>query len=83
MGGGRQCMTSNTSTLRNDPIDKWACTRGDSSDLIQIWAHDKQYSGYTYRYVSNTEELDSIDIEKTDFVLGRYVNVSSMYILLP
>lgn len=73
MGGGRQCMTSNVSTLGNDPIDKWACTRGDSRDLIQTWADDKQYSGHNYQYVSNTGELDSIDIENTDYVLGVYV----------
>ena len=65
-------MTSNVTTLGNDPIDKWACTRGDSRDLIQTWTEDKLYSGHTYQYVSNTGELDSIDTDNTDFVLGRY-----------
>lgn len=74
MGGGRQCMSSNVSTLGNDPIDKWACTRGDGRDLIQTWANDKLSAGYTYQYVSNTGELDSIDIDNTDYVLGIFAN---------
>jgi Alkaline phosphatase len=73
MGGGRQCMITNSSFSPRDPEDEWSCKRRDGKDLVQEWALDKTRRGYSYKYVTHTEELDMLNVDKTDFLLGKEV----------
>ncbi|KAI5750422.1 hypothetical protein M8J76_015492 [Diaphorina citri] len=74
MGGGRQCMITNSSFSPRDPEDEWSCKRRDGKDLVQEWALDKTRRGYSYKYVTHTEELDMLNVDKTDFLLGIFAN---------
>lgn len=71
MGGGRQCLTWMISNKTNDPIEAWACKRADGRDLISEWKKDKINRGKTFQILNNTEDLRSLDYEKTDFVMGE------------
>uniref|UniRef100_A0A8D8VFS4 Alkaline phosphatase n=1 Tax=Cacopsylla melanoneura TaxID=428564 RepID=A0A8D8VFS4_9HEMI len=74
MGGGRQCMVTNSSFSPRDPEDVWSCKRKDGKDLVQEWALDKTRRGYSYKYVTHTEELSMVNVDNTDFLLGIFAN---------
>lgn len=69
-GGGRQCLQSNVSGTSSDPIDTWSCYSTDGRDLIGDWEKEKESRGVTYAVVSNTEQMESVDVA-TEYVLGR------------
>ena len=70
MGGGRQCLQSNTKDLPGDPVDTWACFSKDGRDLIKDWIQDKKGRDKTYAVVQNNEQLNSVK-SSTEFVLGK------------
>lgn len=70
MGGGRQCLVSNVTDSKEDPVDKWACYSKDGRDLIRDWTLDKQKQKFSHTVVSNNEELENLDHDNTDYVLG-------------
>lgn len=76
MGGGRQCLQSHSANLTNDPIDTWACYSRDGRDLFKTWRDDKLKRKLKNAIVSNNEELDKLDVNNTDFVLGNVFMLS-------
>ncbi|XP_059479347.1 alkaline phosphatase, tissue-nonspecific isozyme-like [Neocloeon triangulifer] len=74
LGGGRQCLVSNVTITAKDPIDTWACRRGDRLDLIRMWEEEKRAKGVSHSVVSKNKELTEVDFEKTDFLLGVFTN---------
>lgn len=70
MGGGRQCLVSKVNGSNHDPIDKWACYSDDGRDLIKEWSEDKEKRHLKHAVVQNNAELDNLDTENTDYVLG-------------
>lgn len=70
MGGGRQCLVSNVTDSKEDPIDKWACYSKDGRDLIRDWTLDKEKRKLSHAVVSNNEELQNLDHKNVDYVLG-------------
>lgn len=80
MGGGRQCLQSNTSNSEADPIDTWSCRSHDGRDLINDWLEDKKKRGYTAQLISNNEDLNDLNLN-SDFTLGKCI--LSNYFLYP
>lgn len=79
MGGGRQCLVSNSNGSDADPIDTWACISKDGRDLISEWKRDKEDRKLKHSVVQNTAELQNIDPSETDYVFGKY-NFSSYFL---
>lgn len=73
MGGGLQILKSNSSSRPGDPVDKWACTRADGKDLIQTWIDLKKKNGVRYKFLSNTQDVHTLDADNTDYVLGKKI----------
>lgn len=71
MGGGRQCLLSNVSDTPADPIDRWSCVSADGRDLIRDWASDKEKRKLHHATVTNNEELERLNVENVDYVLGK------------
>ena len=44
--------------------------RVDGRDLTKDWQNDKAARGLTYAFVKNEDELEEIDTETTDSILG-------------
>lgn len=74
MGGGRQCLITNSTFSPQDPEDTWACRREDGMNLVHDWTLDKTKRGFTSRYVTQTDELSNVNVDKTDFLLGIFAN---------
>ncbi|XP_026477992.1 LOW QUALITY PROTEIN: alkaline phosphatase, tissue-nonspecific isozyme-like [Ctenocephalides felis] len=74
MGGGRQCLVSNSNGSDADPIDTWACISKDGRDLISEWKRDKEDRKLKHSVVQNTAELQKIDPSETDYVFGIFAN---------
>ena len=70
MGGGRQCLQSNVTGTDGDPIDDWACKSSDGRDLISDWKRDKNARDLTNAVVQNKKQLDEVDLDETDYLLG-------------
>ncbi|CAG9123030.1 unnamed protein product [Plutella xylostella] len=79
MGGGRQVLVSNSSGSPSDPLDTWGCRRQDGADLIQEYRRRKEERGLRYRVVSNNEELESVNFNNTDYLLGIFANGHLQY----
>lgn len=71
MGGGRQCLMTETTVSAVDPIDTWACRRQDGKDLVQMWKEEKQLKGLKYKYLNTTDDLTKLNTEDTDYVMGN------------
>lgn len=71
MGGGRQCLVSNVNGTESDPIDTWSCYSSDGRDLINDWKLDKLKRQLKHAIVQNNHELDSLDANKVDYLLGK------------
>ncbi|XP_005186059.1 alkaline phosphatase [Musca domestica] len=74
MGGGRQMLVSNVTDSEADPIDTWSCKSNDGRDLIQQWANIKAANNEAAVVVQNSGELDAINAQDTDYVLGIFAN---------
>ena len=48
----------------------WTCVREDGRDLTNEWKTIKQKSGVKHAFVTNTEELQRVDSEDIDHLLG-------------
>lgn len=44
--------------------------RADKRNLIEDWMKDKKNRHLAHKYVSNKEEFDKVDPNKTDYLLG-------------
>lgn len=53
-------------------------TRGDGKDLIDIWLKDHNKNGNA-SYVWNKQGLNTIDVGKTDYLLGLFDNDHCLY----
>lgn len=90
MGGGRQCLVSNVSDTPADPIDHWSCVSVDGRNLIRDWTLDKEKRKLHHATVKNNEELEQLDAENVDYVLGKNLyrnrclatNSESIFILI-
>ncbi|XP_036338898.1 alkaline phosphatase [Rhagoletis pomonella] len=74
MGGGRQMLVSDVTDSAADPIDTWACISTDGRDLIADWKKYKQQAGESYAVVQNNGELNALNGESVDYVLGVFAN---------
>ena len=67
MGGGRKKFlpqSGNSSHGLGDRLDQ---------DLIKEWKKDKIQRKVNGMYVASTQELQQIDINRTDYLLGKYI----------
>lgn len=71
MGGGRQSLVANVSSTPDDPLSSWACSRSDGRNLIQEYQKNKEERKLRYSVVSNNRELNEIDFDNTDYLLGE------------
>uniref|UniRef100_A0A1I8NM94 alkaline phosphatase n=1 Tax=Stomoxys calcitrans TaxID=35570 RepID=A0A1I8NM94_STOCA len=79
MGGGRQMLVSNVTGSLADPIDTWSCKSADGRNLIKEWTSVKKANNEAFVVAQNTGELEAIDAENTDYVLGIFANGHLMY----
>lgn len=79
MGGGRQCLQSNQPSLPGDPVDGWACYSVDGRHLIDDWAANKKSHGHRHAVVQNTQQLNELDTNDTDYVLGKRFTNSDIH----
>ena len=66
MGGGRLPMGSVTGI-----IDMLTCTRTDGRNLTDEWIKSKEAHGNSVQYVQNAAELLSVDVQNTDYLIGK------------
>lgn len=55
--------------------------RADKKNLIEEWMKDKKNRHLSHKYVSNKEEFDRVDPNKTDYLLGlcsKKISLSSL-----
>lgn len=71
MGGGRQCLVSNVTGTIEDPIDTWSCISMDGRNLIEDWKKDKIERGLRSIVLQNNNDLNRLDTDNIDFVLGK------------
>lgn len=74
MGGGRQCLVSHVTNSTDDPIDEYSCAAADGRNLIDDWQNDKRDRQVSYAVVENNEQLDNLNVENTDYVLGTLIH---------
>lgn len=74
LGGGRRHFR-NTTVVDEEG---WPGARTDGRDLINEWIEERNKQG-TAKYVSHKQQLDEIDIESTDFLLGLFEDDHCMY----
>lgn len=67
MGGGRIGFVSSSET----PSNPWNCQRNDGRNLIEEYKKDKESRGLKYGVVSNNKELQSLNYNETDYLIGR------------
>ncbi|XP_071524104.1 alkaline phosphatase-like [Panulirus ornatus] len=69
LGGGRQSFGAGLG-----PFVNTTCGRADGRDLTQEWLHDKVRNGFSAQYVTTAGEMDSVNPEDTDFLLGLFAD---------
>lgn len=69
MGGGMASFVANSTVIKENP-DKNMCTRTDGRNLTSEWIQDKRSRQLSYHYLSNKNDLNSLDAEGTEYVLG-------------
>ncbi|XP_050344281.1 alkaline phosphatase-like [Nymphalis io] len=79
MGGGRQGLVANVTGSPGDPTSTWGCSRADGRDLIQEYRNNKQSRGLKYSVVSNNRELQNLNVNETDYLLGIFANAHLAY----
>lgn len=73
MGGGRQCLVSNVTNSPADPVDTWSCYSTDGRNLIHDWHVDKQQRKLRHAIVQNNSDLNNLNTNNVDYVLGKIV----------
>jgi alkaline phosphatase len=74
LGGGRRNFI-NTTELDDEGRPGW---RTDGRNLIDEWLNERSKTA-TAKYVWHKQQLDEIDVEKTDFLLGLFESDHCMY----
>ncbi|KAL0829060.1 hypothetical protein ABMA28_003926 [Loxostege sticticalis] len=70
LGGGR-----NTLVTPQDPSDnQWNCERRDGRDLIETYKKDKESRNLKYSVVTNNKELNGVNFNETDYLMGIFAN---------
>jgi len=67
-------LQTNVNESKIDPIDTWAGRRKDGRNLINDWIADKTNKKASFSVVQNSEELQGVNYDKTDFLLGIFSN---------
>lgn len=80
MGGGRQQLVSNATGTDEDPISTspWTCYRQDGRNLIEQYKTDKETRGLKHSVVMNNQELRELNVNETDYLLGKLTHFPSM-----
>lgn len=71
MGGGRQCLVSHVNGSQSDPVDTWSCYSEDGRNLIHDWQLDKRKRNLANAVVQNNGELNGLDTNSVDYLLGE------------
>lgn len=74
MGGGTRHMLNNT--MQND--EGRFGERTDGRNLIEEWLEERNKEGKAV-YISHKQQLDELDVDKTDFLLGLFEHDHCMY----
>ena len=45
--------------------------RSDGRNLVEDWVADKFKRNFAYNYVHKNDEFNDVDIEETDYLLGK------------
>merc|ERR1719315_526945 len=69
MGGGRRNLTP--AKIRDVEEDKKGYRR-DGKDLIELWKKDKENIKASHEYVWNKDQLLSLDLLNTQYLLGLF-----------
>lgn len=75
LGGGRKSFLNNTTP--DTPTSNGR--RTDGLDLIQEWKKDKQTRGLKHAYVDTRQQLQDVDVSKTDYLFGLFASNHLMY----
>jgi len=75
MGGGKKSFIGNTTTSVKDDGDKHMCVRTDGRNLINEWIKDKQSRQLSFQYLADENDINSLDVEHTEYILGRYIYI--------
>lgn len=82
LGGGRQSfLPTNVSDVTNGNSVE-AGKRKDGLDLISEWMDNKKMSNSRAHYVTSKDELFSLDLNKTDCLLGNGFKASCLILIL-
>ncbi|KAK7097558.1 alkaline phosphatase, tissue-nonspecific isozyme-like isoform X1 [Littorina saxatilis] len=72
LGGGRRHFLPNTALVPGTLDQLNVHGRVDGRDLIQVWKDNKDNRGAKATYLWNKQQLDAIDVNKTDYLLGLF-----------
>lgn len=65
-------FVANSSSIPKEFLDKNMCVRSDGRDLIKEWIKDKKTKKLSHQYLANLNDIQSLDTERTDYILGRW-----------
>lgn len=74
LGGGRRGFLN--TTMRDD--EGTVGLRTDGRNLIDEWQEERNKEGNA-KYIWHKQQLDEIDVDKTDYLLGLFQNDHTMY----
>lgn len=75
MGGGRRSFAANWSAKEGyvkEVVDKNVCARTDGRNLVKEWIEDKAAKQLSYQYLSDESDINLLDTERTEYVLGEH-----------
>ena len=73
MGGGRRELTPNT---KPDPeYPRKMGRRTDGKDIIEEWLQEKEDRSEIANYVWKKQDLEHMDFNKTDYLMGNYGHI--------
>ncbi|KAL8622192.1 hypothetical protein ACOMHN_052994 [Nucella lapillus] len=71
LGGGRKHFLPSTALIPGTQHLNLG-GRLDGKDLIEAWLEEKDSPGVNASYVWNKQQLDTVDVNKTDFLMGLF-----------
>ncbi|XP_042892927.1 membrane-bound alkaline phosphatase-like [Penaeus japonicus] len=74
MGGGRQELGAPTLAEARDK-----CRRADGRDLVDEWLGEKRKQGRTSAYVTSAKQLQNLDVENVDYIMGLFGEIHLPY----
>lgn len=54
-----------------DPSEKKKCERSDGRNLVTEWQQAKTAEGSSTAYLTTTADLQAVDAENTDYIMGE------------